>query len=319
MTDHGGVSGVTEQGTFNPAPVGRRILARSVRLARAGGARFAAQTAARHRNPTRGRGPRLLPVRDVRPPDGRGRAPSLPPEQAVAEQPVAEPAVAVPRPGGISDEAARWLFLGELGPSMLPMSALKPAPPPAARKVARSTVPRPRIEEGPSVRPASPRASLARSPERPQRRVEEPRESDRGVHGDPSPSLGATAEAGGDGRDEGPSDASPGSDSVARGPETAPTARSGVMRHETPAQAGGTRSLARASTPLLRRSPSPPAMRPSPLGRVSPRSTATPATPATIEATQSAPAAIARAPRSDTVETNPAVDTDETTPSPRQC
>jgi hypothetical protein len=149
---------MTEQGRFNPAPLGRRILARSVRLTRAGGARFAAQAVARHRNPTLGRRPRLMPVQDVLPSDPGEHAPPVLPE------PVAQPASAVPRPGGISEEAARWLFLGELGPTMLPMSALKPAPPRVARKLPRTAIPRARIEEGPSVRSAPAGAPLARSP-----------------------------------------------------------------------------------------------------------------------------------------------------------
>ncbi len=155
---------MTEQARFNPAPLGWRILARSDRLARAGGARFASQAMARHRNPTLGRRPRLLPVRSIASPASSEYAPA-------PEQPVAQPPVAVPRPGGISEEAAKWLFLGELGPNILPMSALKPAPPPVTRKVARSAVPRPRLEEGlPSVRSTSAGTPLPRSPQQAERR-----------------------------------------------------------------------------------------------------------------------------------------------------
>ena len=151
---------MTEQGRFDPAPLGRRILARSGRLARAGGARFASQAVARHRNPTLGRRPRLLPVRAIASPGLSEYAPVPAPGQ-----PVAHPPVAVPHPGGISEEAAKWLFLGELRPNLLPMSALKPAPPPVTRNVARSALPRPRLEEGPSVRSTSAGTPLPRSPQ----------------------------------------------------------------------------------------------------------------------------------------------------------
>ena len=138
---------MNDHGRFDPAPVGRRLLARSGRLARVGGARFAARTIARHRNPTIGRRPRLMPVADPTPNDAEGYAPfeatPLPPTP-----PVAEPApVALPRPGGISEEAARWLFRGErLVANMLPMSAIKPAPS-VARRPSRGAIPRARIEE----------------------------------------------------------------------------------------------------------------------------------------------------------------------------
>ena len=158
---------MTEQGRFDPAPLGRRILARSGRLARAGGARFASRAVARHRNPTLGRRPRLLPVRSAAPP-----GPSEYPPASAPEQPVAQPPAAVPRPGGISEEAAKWLFLGELRPNLLPMSALKPAPPAVTRKVARSSVPRPRLEEGPSVRSGSAGTPLSGSRPQGERRVE---------------------------------------------------------------------------------------------------------------------------------------------------
>ena len=151
---------MTEQGRFDPAPLGRRILARSGRLARAGGARFASQAVARHRSPTLGRRPRLLPVRAIASPGLGEYAPVPAPEQPAAHAPVA-----VPRPGGISEEAAKWLFLGELRPNLLPMSALKPAPPPVTRNVARSVLPRPRLEEGPSVRSTSARTPSSRSPQ----------------------------------------------------------------------------------------------------------------------------------------------------------
>ena len=152
---------MTEQGRFDPAPLGRRILARSGRLARAGGARFASRAVSRHRNPTLGRRPRLLPVRAIASPGPSEYSPA----PAAAEQPVAQPPVAVPRPGGISEEAAKWLFLGELRPNLAPLSALKPAPLPVTRKMARSEVPRPRLEEGPSVRPTSAGTPLPRSPQ----------------------------------------------------------------------------------------------------------------------------------------------------------
>ena len=140
---------MNDHGRFDPAPLGRRLLARSGRLARAGGARFAAQAIARHRNPTIGRRPRLMPVPDATPNDADGYAP-LEATPLPRTPPVAQAApVALPRPGGISEEAARWLFRGELGPNMLPMSAIKPAPS-VARRPSRGAIPRARIEEGPS-------------------------------------------------------------------------------------------------------------------------------------------------------------------------
>src|SRR5437764_5135276 len=158
---------MTDQRGFDPAPLGRRLLARSSRLARAGGARFSAQAIARHRNPTLGRRPRLLPVHDTPSRSAGGHASSESAPMPI-EPPAAAPSVALPRPDGISEEAARWLFLGELSPSMLPMSALKPTPPPVARKLSRSAVRRARIEEGPSSSASEgPRAAAPPSQARP--------------------------------------------------------------------------------------------------------------------------------------------------------
>ncbi len=244
---------MTEQGRFNPAPLGWRILARSGRLARAGGARFASQAVARHRNPTLGRQPRLLPVRSSASPASSEYSPAPAPEQPVAQGPVA-----VPRPGGISEEAAKWLFLGERGPSMLPMSALKPAPPPVTRKVARSAVPRPRLEEGPSVRSTSAGTPLPRSPQQAERRGGAVGEVD-SVPGARPDVLRDPAEPVVDGAADPAGDAEPSERSLARASEPAGDAQ--PAGDGTPAVTPRSRSLTRpsASATLARRAASTPA------------------------------------------------------------
>ncbi len=244
---------MTEQGRFNPAPLGGRILARSGRLARAGGARFASQAVARHRNPTLGRRPRLLPVRSIKSPASSEY--SLAP---VPEQPVAQPPVAVPRPGGISEEAAKWLFLGELGPNMLPMSALKQAPRPATRKVARSAVPRPRLEEGPSVRSTSAGTPLPRSPQQAERRGDAVGQVD-SVPGAQADVMRDPAEPVVDGAADPAGDAEPSQRSLAHASKPAGDAQ--PAGDGTPAVTPRSRSLTRpsASATLARRGASTPA------------------------------------------------------------
>ena len=243
---------MTEQGRFDPAPLGRRILARSGRLARAGGARFASQAVARHRNPTLGRRPRLLPVRAIASP-GLGEYAPVP----APEQPVAHPPVAVPHPGGISEEAAKWLFLGELRPNLLPMSALKPAPPPVTRNVARSALPRPRLEEGPSVRSTSAGTPLPRSPQA-ERRGEAVGEvgSVRGAQPD---AVGAAADPVIDGGAERGGGVEPGPGPVAHTSEPADDVQ--PAQYGTPVVASRSGSVRRpsASATLARRAASTPA------------------------------------------------------------
>jgi hypothetical protein len=263
---------MTEQGRFDPAPLGRRILARSGRLARAGGARFASRAVARHRNPTLGRRPRLLPVRSAAPP-----GPSEYPPASAPEQPVTQPPAAVPRPGGISEEAAKWLFLGELRPNLLPMSALKPAPPAVTRKVARSSVPRPRLEEGPSVRSASAGTPLSGSRPQGERRVESARDVDPvagiqpDVRGDAAQSVVDDVTERADDAESGPSRsmAVP-SPTLARealpttaGPRPAPPAQPPAVGESTQAREGS----AEKNVPASATDPKLPASAPAPVAR----------------------------------------------------
>src|SRR5215212_8179367 len=130
------------------APLGRRLLARRLPPARAGGARLARAVSERHSRPA----PVDAATRLVRP---RIES-SPPPARSLARE--AQPAELpkVPRLPGVSEDAAKWLFdvqgpveWIEQAPGGAPAPPPQPQPPPAPEqpKRMRSEIPRPRLQE----------------------------------------------------------------------------------------------------------------------------------------------------------------------------
>src|SRR5918994_3170242 len=256
------------------APLGRRLLARRLPSARAGGVRLARAVSERHGRlapldgATRLVRPRMQPALGAR--STRQLAREAAPEPGPAELPK------IPRLPGVSDEAAKWLFdvegpveFIEQRPDATPPAPQQPPPPPAAEppKRLRSEAPRAQRQEigrrriSRSPAPASPQPSAS-----PQGSASPPAAASAQVSAPPPPSapeatLGARLVEG-----PAPSPAPP--------PETPPAP-------ETPP----VRAIARSGRSAPRSSPPEPEARPAPAAaprqpvRVARRPTTSPTRP----------------------------------------
>jgi hypothetical protein len=158
------------RGRLDVAPLGRHVAARRLALARAGAAGMAARVAERRR-------PKLLYA-----------ATRLVPRRALGSRDEEE-AAAPPMPeiDGVSDDAARWLFHGELPEDLVPFlggtpvappgdptpGASPPNPTPGGSERPRRRVPRGKVEEGPARAPVA-REAAALEPAAPERAGPDP-------------------------------------------------------------------------------------------------------------------------------------------------